>query len=108
MKKEMSVKVISASPNWYCSKVTDSNSSGILVFGTRHDVYIFDCKQYPPRFKSVFVGHKEKVTAATLCEHDHYINMCCSGSEDGTIKLWNVEDRELKLEHSIHTVGIVL
>ncbi|XP_053399556.1 gem-associated protein 5-like [Mercenaria mercenaria] len=99
----MSVKVISASPNWYCSKVADSNSSGILVFGARHDVYVFGCDQYPPTFKSVFVGHKEKLTALTLCEHEEYVKMCCSASEDGAVKLWNVEDNVVNLEHSIHS-----
>lgn len=103
----MSLKLIPPSPNWYCSKIIDSNSSGILVFGTRHDVYIFGCIGYPPVFKSVFTGHKEKLTALTLCEHEDYASFCCSASEEGIVKLWNTNDCAINSEHSIHAVTIV-
>lgn len=103
----MSVKVIPASPNWYGSKVTDSNSKDILVFGARHDVYVFGCDQFPPKFKGVFVSHKGKVTALSLCEHEEFAKLCCSASEEGSVKLWNVEDLAIKLEHSIHSVDIL-
>ncbi|KAH3858183.1 hypothetical protein DPMN_100803 [Dreissena polymorpha] len=102
----MTKTIIPASPNWYCTKVTHSNKRNILVFASRHDIYIFGYDQYPAQFSGVFVGHKEKVTALSLCNHDQYVMLCCSGSEDGSVKLWNTVDCTVSAEHIIHKVRL--
>lgn len=104
----MTMKVIPASPNWYCSKVTDSNNRKIIVFGARHFVYVFGYVDYPPVYQGVFMGHREKVTSLALCEHEEYNTLCCSGSDDGNVKLWDTENRNLKMEHSMHSVSMPL
>ena len=100
----MTKGIIPASPNWYCSKVTDCNKSNTLVFAARHDIYVFGYHEFPPTYQGVFTSHREKVTALTLCDHDEYMSMCCSGSEDGSVKLWNVTDLKINFEHKIHSV----
>ncbi|KAL4230771.1 Gem-associated protein 5 [Mactra antiquata] len=99
----MTENVIPPSPSWYCSSIIGSNTKGYFVFGTRHYVYTFGYEQCPPKFRGVYMGHKEKVTALSLCDHDDYVLFCASASEDGCVKLWNLENKELKYEHSIHS-----
>lgn len=101
----MATKVIPASPNWYCSQVVDSSPSKSLVYGARNCVYIFGCEEFPPKYLGIYCGHREKVTALCLCKHEDYVMNCCSASEEGSVKLWNTEDRTTISEHSIHQVG---
>ena len=99
--------VLPASPNWYCSKVSAGNKAWIYVFGARHDVFCFDCQNFPPKFKGIFLGHREKVTALCLGDRGEEVTKCCSASEDGAVKLWDVETREVIQEHGLHNVSIL-
>ncbi|XP_069129450.1 gem-associated protein 5-like isoform X2 [Argopecten irradians] len=94
---------IPASPNWYCTRVTDANSAGIYVFGARRDVLVYDVTCYPAKSLGVFRGHRDKVSAVALNPHgEKNITTCCSGSEDGKVKVWNVESKEQLFEHNSH------
>ncbi|OWF45310.1 gem-associated protein 5-like [Mizuhopecten yessoensis] len=99
----MSEITIPASPNWYCTHVTDANNAGVYVFGARRDVLIFDVTCYPAKAKGVFRAHRDKVSAVALSPHqDENITTCCSGSEDGKLKIWNTETKEQLFEHNAH------
>ena len=101
----MSQTVLPASPNWYCSKVADGSNSGFFLYGARHDVYCFDCQNFPPKFRGAFLGHREKVTALCLGTNNDGDFLCCSSSEDGVVCLWNVETREVLSQHNLHSVS---
>ena len=98
--------VLPASPNWYCSKVSDCNSSNLYVFGARHDIFCYNCQTFPPKFNGIFLGHREKVTALCLGRQIEDNSKCCSASEDGVVKLWDTDTREVLLEHTIHAVSV--
>ena len=101
----MSEVIIPASPNWYSTKIVASSKFGILVFAARHDVVIFDCHSFPVTYKGVYASHREKVTALTISSHEDFSSLCCSGSEDGVIKVWCTESKEERETHSLHAVG---
>ncbi|XP_060082615.1 gem-associated protein 5-like [Ylistrum balloti] len=93
---------IPASPNWYCSHVTDANSAGVYVFGARRDVLIYDVTCYPAKALGVFRAHRDKVSAVGLNPYRDDSTKCCSGSEDGKLKIWNIESKEQIFEHNTH------
>ncbi|XP_033744086.1 gem-associated protein 5-like [Pecten maximus] len=94
---------IPASPNWYCTHVTDAKSAGVYVFGARRDVFIYDVTCYPAKSRGVFRAHRDKVSAVALNPHrEENITTCCSGSEDGKLKIWNIESKEQLFEQSTH------
>jgi len=102
----MSESVLPASPNWYSSRVADANSHGIFVFGARRDVVVFNINMYPPAYKGTFRLHRDKVSAVAL-RSDGKDSLCCSGSEDGKVKIWNVESKALLSDHSTHNVRLL-
>lgn len=96
-----------ASPNWYCSHVMDANTEGMFVFGARRDVMVFDVTCYPAKSHGVFRAHRDKVSALALSPHQREnTNLCCSGSEDGKLKIWKTESKEQLFEHANHRVGV--
>jgi len=103
----MSTRVIPASPNWYCSRVIDSNESKLIVYGARNCVYIYNYEEYPPAYLGVYTGHREKITTLSLCHNEDYSSLCCSASEEGAVKVWDTNDKSTKCEHSIHSVSAV-
>ena len=36
------------SPNWYCSRASDTSQDGILAFGTKNTVFLLNTKTNPP------------------------------------------------------------
>lgn len=38
----MHERSLPASPNWYCSRCSDVNSSGLLGFGAKNIIYLID------------------------------------------------------------------
>ncbi|KAL3879528.1 hypothetical protein ACJMK2_031822, partial [Sinanodonta woodiana] len=103
----MAENVLPASPNWYCSKISDCSEDGVYVFGARHDVYIFDVAGQTPVYQGVFCGHKEKVTALSLSFDRGKDLKCCSASEKGDMKVWNVSTREELQMFNLHNVKIM-
>ena len=95
--------MLPASPVWYCSRVVDSNNSGLLCFGAKHSIYILDTEGGPPRFKGVMSVHEDRVVGVSFCTGGEQ-NKVCSVSEDGKVKIWNVVDGLLCAEHAEHKV----
>ena len=99
--------VLPASPSWYCSRVTDANEYGLLVFGAKNSIFIWDVNVKPPRHKGYFRAHQERVVGVSLCRHQLSQPKCCSAGEDGKIKIWNLDSQALLTEHSEHKVVYV-
>ena len=100
----MAETVIPPSPNWYCSKVVDSTDDGLLAFAARHDIYVFKCSPTSLNVQGIFCGHTEKVTAMCVSSVEPYKSCCCSASEDGVVKVWDLTTQEVKAEHKMHSV----
>lgn len=100
----MALLTLPASPNWYISHTVGFNKSGLLVFAARHDVFIYDASTFPIAHKGVYCGHREKVTCVTLPSTavDPNQMLCCSGSEDGKVFIWDVNSYELLYETEAH------
>lgn len=103
----MALLTLPASPNWYISHTVDFNRSGLLAFAARHDVYIYEATSLPIKYKGVYCGHREKVTCVALPSDSlvHDQTLCCSGSEDGKVFLWDVNSYELVYETESHVRG---
>lgn len=98
--------VLSASPNWYASCVIDLSPKNEFVYAARRDVITFDATKYPPIYIGTFYLHREKVTAVKLSlSKDSDASVCCSGSEDGIVKVWEFRSKNLIAEHSLQSVS---
>lgn len=95
--------ILPPSPQWYCSKIIDFNTKGIVVFGARHDVFVLDASIIPPIYKAQCCLHKERISSLALNES----NICCSASEDGKVKVWSIDNpMEAIADHNTHRVSI--
>ncbi|XP_061165000.1 gem-associated protein 5-like [Saccostrea echinata] len=95
--------ILPPSPQWYCSKIIDYNKKGIVIFGTRHDVFVLDASSVPPTYVAQCCLHKERISSVALNEN----NICCSASEDGKVKVWKIDNpRDAIDEHNIHSSKI--
>ena len=92
----MALLTLPASPNWHLSHTVGFNKVGLLVFAARHDVFVYDASYSPLAYKGVYCGHREKVTAVVLPTEpiDPNVNLCCSGSEDGNVYIWDTVTKE--------------
>lgn len=50
------------------------------------------------------VGHTERVSGFTFSHHPGQYNLCATSSDDGTVKIWDVETKTVVTEHSLHQV----
>lgn len=56
----MHERTLPASPNWYCSRCSDVNSSGLLGVGAKNIIYLIDVSASSCRVvgeSTVSVGH---------------------------------------------------
>lgn len=91
--------ILPPSPQWYCSKIIDFNTKGVVVFGARHDVFVLDASIIPPIYKAQCCLHKERISSLALNES----NICCSASEDGKVKVWSIDNpMEAIADHNTH------
>ena len=95
---------LSAAPSWYCGKVSDSNERGIFVFGAKNSLYLLDITCKPPRFVGNFQAHQERVVAVSLCTSKSQQHHCVTSSEDGRVRVWDLETKQLLEEHAHHKV----
>ncbi|ESO89430.1 hypothetical protein LOTGIDRAFT_234283 [Lottia gigantea] len=101
----MSFSHIPPSPNWYCSKVSDVNTTGLYVFGARSNVYIFKTNggnHGPPHFVGMFTEHKDRVSSTMLGQTKENHGSCCSTSDDGFVKVWDIASKVTTKSHSEH------
>uniref|UniRef100_A0A8C3RXM7 Gem nuclear organelle associated protein 5 n=1 Tax=Chelydra serpentina TaxID=8475 RepID=A0A8C3RXM7_CHESE len=102
-RKEMAAeRVLPASPNWYCSRCSDSCGAGRLFgFGARNSVYLLEIGA-APAFHGELVGHTERVSGFAFCRYPGQSNFCASSSDDGTVKIWDTQTLTVVTEHMLH------
>ena len=94
-----------ASPNWYCSSVSDFSLTGIYAFGAKNCVYLLDTKCEPPELRGQLCGHSERVSSVCFCKHELGAELAVSGADDRFVKVWDVKKKEVVAEHKGHQVG---
>jgi gem associated protein 5 len=98
--------VLPPSPNWYCSSATDCSVTGAYAFVAKRRVYILDVSRDPPGFKGQFTEHADRTSAVVCCPHQGFSNLCVSGSDDKTVKIWDIETKLVAASHNAHQVSI--
>ncbi|CAI9170742.1 unnamed protein product [Rangifer tarandus platyrhynchus] len=103
-------RTLPPSPNWYCSRCSDAVPGGLFGFAARTSVFLVrvgpgaDAIPGTPPFRVIgeLVGHTEKVSGFTFCHHPGQYNLCATSSDDGTVKIWDVETKAVVTEHALH------
>ncbi|XP_078062482.1 gem-associated protein 5 isoform X2 [Mustelus asterias] len=95
-------KVLTPSPNWYCSRCSDTSPRGILGFGAKNSVFLLDTSPRQPLILGELVGHTERVTGFTFNHHPGLTDTCASTSDDGTVKVWDIQTKTVLKEHTAH------
>uniref|UniRef100_A0A452G6J1 Gem-associated protein 5 n=1 Tax=Capra hircus TaxID=9925 RepID=A0A452G6J1_CAPHI len=103
-------RTLPPSPNWYCSRCSDAVPGGLFGFAARTSVFLVrvgpgaDTIPGTPPFRVIgeLVGHTEKVSGFTFCHHPDQYNLCATSSDDGTVKIWEVEAKTVVTEHALH------
>ena len=106
MAADASKFVLPASPNWYCSTVADCSLSKIYAFGARNCVYLLDVSSTTPVFEGQLAGHVERVTSVGFSKDKLHTSFLASGSDDKTVKIWDLKTKLALLEHKAHNVRI--
>ncbi|XP_010968331.1 gem-associated protein 5 isoform X1 [Camelus bactrianus] len=103
-------RVLPPSPNWYCARCSDAVPGGLFGFAARTSVFLVrvgpgaDAIPGTPPFRVIgeLVGHTERVSGFTFSHHPGQYNLCATSSDDGTVKIWDVETKTVVTEHALH------
>ncbi|XP_043925480.1 gem-associated protein 5 isoform X2 [Protopterus annectens] len=95
-------RILTPSPNWYCSRTSDTSSKGLLGFAGRNSVYLVDVTGPTPVFSGELAGHTDRVSGFTFCHHPAQEDLCVSCSDDGTVKIWDITSGSVVKEHQVH------
>ncbi|XP_068592685.1 gem-associated protein 5 isoform X2 [Cebidichthys violaceus] len=98
----MHERSLPASPNWYCSRSSDVNSSGLLGVGAKNIIFLIDVSASSCRVTGELVGHKDLVSGFSFCQHAGQSHVCVSSSGDGAVRFWDSDSRSLIREHAAH------
>ncbi|XP_029304088.1 gem-associated protein 5 [Cottoperca gobio] len=98
----MHERSLPASPNWYCSRCSDVNSSALLGVGAKNIIYLIDVSASSCRVVGELVGHKDLVSGFSFCQHAGQSHICVSSSNDGSIRFWDSDNKVLIREHAAH------
>ncbi|XP_031428189.1 gem-associated protein 5 [Clupea harengus] len=98
----MHERLLPPSPNWYCSRCSDTNAKGILGFGARNSIYLVQVTAASPIILGELSGHKERVSGFVFSPHHGEESFCASTSDDKTVKIWDIEKRVVVSEHNAH------
>ncbi|XP_070699947.1 gem-associated protein 5 [Pempheris klunzingeri] len=102
----MHERSLTASPNWYCSRCSDVNSSGLLGVGAKNIIYLIDVSASSCRVVGELVGHKDLVSGFSFCQHAGQSHICVSSSTDGSVRYWDSDNKVLIKEHAAHQNSI--
>ncbi|KAM4039958.1 LOW QUALITY PROTEIN: gem-associated protein 5 [Anomaloglossus baeobatrachus] len=94
-------RMLSASPNWYCSRSSDA-AGGLFGFAARNSVYLLRISPQEPGFYGELVGHTERVSGFTFSQYSGQSHLCASSSDDGSVKVWDTQTKSLVTEHKLH------
>ncbi|XP_061473449.1 gem-associated protein 5 isoform X2 [Rhineura floridana] len=96
-------RVLPASPNWYCSRCSDTSKDGRLFgFAARNSVCLLKVCFTAPAFHGELVGHTERVSGFSFCPYPGQNNYCASSSDDGAVKIWDTQTLTVMTEHMLH------
>ncbi|XP_069878770.1 gem-associated protein 5 isoform X3 [Dipodomys merriami] len=103
-------RTLPPSPNWYCTRCSDAVPGGLFGFAARTSVFLVrvgpGAGAIPgtPPFRVIgeLVGHTEKVSGFTFSHHPGQYHLCATSSDDGTVKIWDVETKTVVTEHALH------
>ncbi|KAM9347919.1 gem-associated protein 5 [Symphorus nematophorus] len=102
----MHERSLPASPNWYCSRCSDVNSSGLLGVGAKNIIYLIDVSASTCRVVGELVGHKDLVSGFSFCQHAGQNHICVSSSSDGSVRFWDSDSKVLIREHAAHQTPV--
>ncbi|XP_075214560.1 gem nuclear organelle associated protein rigor mortis isoform X2 [Lycorma delicatula] len=99
--------IIPPSPSWYLSNIITCNDDGIIAYGARHEVIIMKTKNeispYNFEYSFIPVAHKERITCLAFAPKNTSIcfkNCIATASDDGTVRIWDIDSLELKMANS--------
>ncbi|XP_012508635.1 PREDICTED: gem-associated protein 5 [Propithecus coquereli] len=103
-------RTLPPSPNWYCARCSDAVPGGLFGFAARTSVFLVrvgpgaGASPGTPPFRVIgeLVGHTERVSGFTFSHHPGQYNLCATSSDDGTVKIWDVETKTVVTEHALH------
>ncbi|KAG3265415.1 gem-associated protein 5 isoform X1 [Ictidomys tridecemlineatus] len=103
-------RTLPPSPNWYCTRCSDAVPGGLFGFAARTSVFLVrvgpgaGTTPGTPAFRVIgeLVGHTERVSGFTFSHHPGQYNLCATSSDDGTVKIWDVETKTVVTEHALH------
>ncbi|XP_023568964.1 gem-associated protein 5 isoform X2 [Octodon degus] len=103
-------RTLPPSPNWYCTRSSDAVPGGLFGFAARTSVFLVrvgpgaGAITGTPAFRVIgeLVGHTERVSGFTFSHHPGQYNLCATSSDDGTVKIWDVETKTVVKEHALH------
>ncbi|KAJ7406167.1 Gem-associated protein 5 [Willisornis vidua] len=99
----MGVRALPASPNWYSSRCSDASSDGRLFgFAARHRICLLDVSAAAPTFYGELIGHTDRISGFAFCHCPGQSSLCASGSDDGSVRLWDALALEPVREYSPH------
>jgi len=97
--------ILPASPNWYCSRIVDCSVNGTACIGAKNAIDVWDICSDPVKYVCRIDAHNDRIVSVSLCQAAGSVfQRCCSAGQDGKIRVWNLQNRELMLEHSRHKV----
>ncbi|XP_072001610.1 gem-associated protein 5 [Engystomops pustulosus] len=94
-------RMLSASPNWYCSRSSDA-AGGLFGFAARNSIYLLRISPQEPGFYGELVGHTERVSGFAFSHCSGQSHLCASSSDDGSVKVWDTQTKSLVTEHKLH------
>ncbi|XP_072040500.1 gem-associated protein 5-like [Amphiura filiformis] len=100
--KTMPSSLLPPSPNWYCSRASDTNQDGILGFATKNTVFLLNIKTNPASAEGILHGHCERVTGISFCTTADQTQLCATSSDDCMVKVWDVKTKTITKEHKVH------
>ncbi|XP_066501896.1 gem-associated protein 5 [Hoplias malabaricus] len=98
----MSERVLCASPNWYSSRCSDVNRSGVMGFGAKNTVYLLRVTPHSVSLTGELSGHTERVSGFAFCPHEGLEHLGVSSSDDKTVKIWDTGLKTVLTEHTAH------
>ena len=100
--------LLSASPSWYCTRVSDCSENGLFVFGAKNSLIFLDVSKSEPWIVGHLQVHQERVTGVSLCHTFQRDEKCVTTSDDCRVRVWDLKDRALLFEHAEHKVDYFL
>nr|XP_061818666.1 gem-associated protein 5-like [Nerophis lumbriciformis] len=98
----MHERLLPASPNWYCSRCCDVNSSGLLGYGAKNVLNLIDVSASTCRTVGVLAGHKGLVSGVSFCQDATQTHICATSSCDGMVLFWDTNTQSLIREDAAH------